>query len=378
MIIAFDVSHIRLHRAGLGRFSTLILRGLLSADHERHYLLHGWSADLDEATIRSFLQSNVRLSIAHVPRVFKRLYWNVLRTPKLETFIGPFDVFYSAEPLLPPLGKKRSIITFHDLAFKKFPQFFAERAVRKWNVLFQRAAEHADVIIVPSVSTHKDLMELMSVPQEKIHVVRPPVDPIFCQGLPAQCDTEVREKFSIPGEFILFVGTVEPRKNVARLVKAFEMFISTTKKAPSLVIVGQLGWLYQGVLKIINSSPACDKILLLNYVTDEDLHRLYRSASIFIFPSLYEGHGFPVVEAMASGLPVITSNNSSLREIGQGVALLIDPEDIMQMTEGLQTLYSDETLRREMSAKGLERAAQFSVKSSTDAILKIYTSLENR
>jgi glycosyltransferase involved in cell wall biosynthesis len=378
MTIAFDVSHIRRRRAGIGRLSMLLLRGLLSADQQREYLLHGWGPDLDDDTLRSFLQPNVRLATARVPGIVKRMYWNVLRIPRLETFTGHFDIFHGAEPLLPPVGNRRSIITVHDLAYKKFPHFFNTLNARKWDILYRRAILETDAVIVPSENTRNDLLEMFNIPSGKIQVVHPPINPIFSSTGSSEAKAEIRAKFSIPGQFILFVGTIEPRKNIARLVKAFEDFLRGNNAPVSLVIVGGAGWLYQDVMKTIETSAVRKNILLLDYVTDADLAELYRSAMMFVFPSLYEGHGFPVMEAMASGVPVITSNNSSLKEIGKDVALLIDAENTASITEALQRLYSDEGLRRQMTASGLERAAQYSVKNAVDVILRLYSSLEDR
>ncbi|HCV43265.1 MAG TPA: hypothetical protein DGH68_07250 [Bacteroidetes bacterium] len=376
MTIAFDVSHIRRQRTGIGRLATIQLQGLLSADRKRNYVLHGWSPDLDKETIQSFLQPNVRLSIAQIPGTIKRLYWNYLRIPPLSTLIGQFDVFHSAEPLMPPVGNKRSIITFNDSAYHKFPHFYNPRTAKKWDYLYRRSLRKADAVIVLSENTRTDLIEMMALPPERIHVVRPPTGPVFSEPRPPQDELDVREKFSLPDQFMLFVGTLEPRKNIPGLVRAFEMFLDAQNRSVSLVIVGRRGWLYEETLTTINTSRAREKILLLDYVTDADLGILYRLALMFVFPSFYEGHGYPVVEAMASGTPVITSNNSSLKEIGEGAALLADPESVVEICEAMQRLYSDENLRREMSIWGRQRASQFSVKSAVDGILHVYNSFE--
>jgi glycosyltransferase involved in cell wall biosynthesis len=375
MIIAYDVSHIRQQRAGIGRLAALQLRGLVSAGRQHTYVLHGWSPDLDEETIRSFINSNVRLSIARLPGIVKRLYWNYLRVPPLKTLIGEFDLFHSAEPLLPPLGGKRSIVSFNDSAYYKFPQFYRAGTARKWDYLYRRSLRRADAIMVLSENTRNDLIDIMALPSEKIHVVRPPTDPIFSTPRSEPHEALVRARLSLPDQFILFVGTIEPRKNIPTLVKAFEMFLDEHNSPVSLVIVGKRGWLSEGILAAIKMSPASAKILLLDYVTDTDLAVLYRLALMFVFPSLYEGHGYPVVEAMASGTPVITSNNSSLREIGEGAALLVDAEDVADISEGMHRLYVNEDMRRDMSGRGLQRATQFSVKNAVDSILRLYASL---
>lgn len=376
MIIAYDVSHIRRQRAGIGRLATIQLQGLLAADRQRTYVLHGWSPDLDIETIQSFQQPNVRFSVARLPGTIKRLYWNYLRIPPLPTLIGPFDVFHSAEPLMPPVGNRRSIVSFNDSAYFKFPHFYSRGTAEKWDRLYRRSLAKADAVIVLSENTKADLIEMMALPRQKIHVVRPPTDPIFSQSRSPQDEMRVRGKFSLPDQFLLFVGTLEPRKNIPRLVKAFEMFVCAQNRSVSLIIVGRRGWLYEDILATINASPARENIRLLDYVTDADLAILYRLALMFVFPSLYEGHGYPVVEAMTSGTPVITSNNSSLKEIAEGAALLVDPENVAAICEAMQRFSGDENLRRDMSMKGRQHAAQFSVKNAVDRILRVYTSFE--
>lgn len=376
MIIAYDVSHIRVRRAGIGRLATIQLQGLLSSDRRREYVLHGWAPDLDTEKIRTFLRDGVRLSVARIPGVIKRAYWNVLRVPPLETLIGPFDVFHGAEPLLPPVGKRKSIVTFNDSAYYKFPHFYSKGVARKWDYFYRRSLQLASAIIVLSENTRSDLVEMIDLPPERIHVVRPPTDPLFSAERSARDEEDLRRRLSLPEEFLLFVGTMEPRKNIPRLVKAFELFLDEGRNPVHLVIVGRRGWLYEDILGTIASSAVAERIHLLDYVADGDLAVLYRMALMFVFPSLYEGHGYPVVEAMASGTPVITSKTSSLKEIGEGAGLLVDPEDPRDIAGAMDRLYRDPRLREEMAARGRERAAQFSVENAVASVLGLYASLE--
>jgi glycosyltransferase involved in cell wall biosynthesis len=311
MIIAYDVSHIRRQRAGIGRLATIQLQGLLSSDRRREYVLHGWAPDLDTEKIRTFLREHVRLSIARIPGVIRRVYWNALRIPPLETLIGPFDIFHGAEPLLPPVGKRKSIATFNDSAYYKFPNFYSRGVAKKWDHFYRRSLRLASSVIVLSENTRSDLVEMIDLPPEKIHVVRPPTDPLFSPARVPQEEANLRRRLSLPDEFLLFVGTLEPRKNIPRLVKAFELFLDDRRKPVHLVVVGRRGWLYREILGTIASSRVTERIHLLDYIADGDLAVLYRMALMFVFPSLYEGHGYPVVEAMASGIPVITSKTSS-------------------------------------------------------------------
>lgn len=374
MIIAYDVSHIRKHRAGIGRLATIQLQGLLSAGTKHEFILHGWSPELDLETIRLFQRPNVRLSVAVLPGTIKRVYWNMLRFPPVSTFTGRFDIFHSAEPLLPPVGKAKTVAGFNDSAYYKFPHFYSTLTARKWDYLYRRALRRANAITVLSENTRTDLIEMMGLPPEIIHVVRPPTDPVFSTEIPSETMDGVRSKFSLPEQFVLFVGTLEPRKNIPGLVRAFERFYAEHPDT-ALVIVGRRGWLFQDILSTIEQSLVRRHIMVLDYVSDTELAVLYRLASMLVFPSFYEGHGYPVVEAMISGTPVITSNNSSLKEIGAGAALLVDPENIDDIAGAMHRVLTDHRLRAELVAQGRERAGRFTVQNAAQAILHVYDSL---
>lgn len=376
MIIAYDVSHIRRHRAGIGRLATIQLQGLLAATTRHEFILHGWSPELDLETIRSFKGKNVRLSVAVMPGTIKRFYWNLLRFPPVGTFIGKFDIFHSAEPLLPPVGRGKAVAGFNDSAYYKFPHFYNPITAKKWDYLYRRSLRCADAITVLSENTRNDLIEMMSLPPEIIHVVRPPTDPVFSGDISSEELASVRSKFSLPRDFVLFVGTLEPRKNIPRLVQAFEQF-NAEHPETALVIVGRKGWLFEEILSTIEGSPVRKKIMLLDYVSDTELAALYRLGSMLVFPSLYEGHGYPVVEAMVSGTPVVTSNNSSLKEIGEGAALLVDPENIADISGAMHRVYTDRMLRDELIGNGRERARRFTAGNAASAILHVYDTLEN-
>lgn len=374
--VVYDVSHIRRHRAGIGRLATTQLHGLLENDSQRTYVLCGWGSDLDVATIRALQRPRVRLALKEVPGFFKRMYWNYLRIPPLDTFVGSFDIFHASEPLLPPLPKHaKAVVGFNDSAYYKFPQFYNPATARKWDFLYRRALRRADAVLVLSENTKADLVEMIGFAPERVHVVRPPTDPMFFRKTSPADEDIVRKKFSLPEQFILFVGTLEPRKNIPRLVRSFELLCHSVKEPLSLVIVGRKGWLYEGILSTIRASAARERIRLLDYVDDTDLVVLYRLAMMFVFPSLYEGHGYPVVEAMVSGTPVITSDTSSLREIGAGAAMLVDPEHPEQIFKAMLELYQNPRLREQLSIKGKARAAEFTVEKAARAILGVYEHL---
>jgi glycosyltransferase involved in cell wall biosynthesis len=374
MKIAFDVSYVQKVRTGFGRYALELLRALLAADATKEFILHGWSFSLDLEEIARFRKQNTHLRVARIPGFVKRIYWNRLRFPQIERFVEKFDVFHGSDPLLPPMREKRGIATVHDLCQKRFPQFFEQRILRQEKFL-SRSLANAAAIIVPSHQTRNDLLEMFRLPEEKVHLVSAPVHPLFRPGSDESADQYTITKYRLKRPFALFVGTMEPRKNIVSLIKAFELLHRSGKIALSLVLAGKRGWLYQDIFKGIESSPVRSRIQYLEYVPDSELASLYRLAQLFVYPSVYEGYGFPVLEAMASGTPVITSNSSSLREIGLGAALLIDPGDVEELTHAMHMLIEDSTLHAELSFRGLQRVGRYSTKAASERLLGLYQSL---
>jgi glycosyltransferase involved in cell wall biosynthesis len=369
MKIAFDVSYVQHRRAGLGRYAVNVLDALLEYDRTNEYVLHGWSFGIDSAAIAARARARVSLSIGRIPGQFKRLYWNRIRFPSIEAFCGVTDIFHSMDPLLPRTTSAKTICTVHDIAYKKFPHLFEAR-VPAWDLFVKRSLRVADAIIVLSEHTKADLQEHFDVEVGKISVVPIPPAPIFHRSQDKNSAKGGREK-----PYLLYVGTIEPRKNIISIIKAFEILRQQQTKDVELVIAGKRGWLYDDVFEAIRSSPFSSSIHYLDFVSDEELARLYRSALAFVFPSHYEGFGSPIVEAMASGTPIITSNNSSLREIADGVALLVTPTAVDELAEAMRLLVEDEVRRVEMRQRGLQVVQRFTPEATAKAILRVYNSL---
>lgn len=374
MRIALDVAYIQTDRAGLGRFATEILRGLLAVGTGDEFILHGWSFSLDRTEIRKIGGSNVEYSLRGIPGVVKRQYWNRLSFPPIEAIIGKCDIFHSMDPFLPPLRYAKGIATVHDLSLRRFPAFF-DRSVLKWESHIQHSLERAAAILVPSGQTRDDLLEMYRVDPAKIHRVHVPVNPIFRQTPDPKSDECARTKFGITFPYVLFTGTLEPRKNVMRLVQAFRLVVNRTTLPIHLLLAGKRGWLYAGITDAIRNSEVRNRIRLLEYVSDIELASLYRQARVFAYPSLYEGHGFPVAEAMASGVPVVTSNSSSLRELASGAAVLVDPESVEDIAGAITGLLNDETQRMQWVGSGLERARSYSHAVAAEEVLHAYRSV---
>ena len=374
MRIGFDVSYIQKRCAGLGRYSAELLRALLAADKENEYILHGWSWSLDKDMLGLFAQPNVRMKWDRVPGPVKRFYWNVTRVPDIRVFTGAIDIFQSMDPFLPPSGKNRTVATVHDLAQLKFPDLFG-RSVHRWGRFLGASLGRADAILVPSESTARDVAGMLRIPGERIHIVRPPVSPVFRAEASPDADRAVLSRWAVTQPYALFVGTLEPRKNVPALIAAFERHHARCRSDLHLVIIGRKGWLHGDTMTSILTSRLKTRIRHLDFVPDIDLAALYRQARCFVYPSLYEGHGSPVAEAMASETPVITSANSSLKEIGEGVARLVDPGNVDEIADAITDLRNDDAQCRSRALAGRERVKRFDHRTCADTLLGLYHSV---
>jgi glycosyltransferase involved in cell wall biosynthesis len=288
--------------------------------------------------------------------------------------LGRLDVFHSCDPFVPPMKKCLGIVTVHDLSQKKFPRFF-ERRVLRWDRYLRDSLQRAAAVVVPSNSTKNDLLEMFNVTEEKVHVVPTPVNASFRREPILGFDGHVGEKFRLESPFALSVGTLEPRKNILSVVRAFELVHRAHNTPLRLVLVGKRGWMYQEIFEAIRASPVGGLVRYLGYISDDELASVYRQAQVFVYPSFYEGYGFPVLEAMVSGTPVVTSRNSSLEEIAQGAAFLIDPRSTEELANAMYTLSEDSSRRSELIFAGLQRARQCSPQIASARILRIYESL---
>lgn len=286
--------------------------------------------------------------------------------PKADKLIGGCDVFWSPHMVNVALSRNvRHVITVHDLAFERYPEFFSREKLwwHRYLMIPRRQLASADHLIAVSHSTKHDLGNLYGIPKERIGVIYPGVGNEF---LPLEKTNprlyEVKKKYRLPEHFILYFGTLEPRKNITGLIKAFGILKSYQLSAKSykLVIAGTKGWLCRDIFKTAKISSYSDDIVFTGFVADEDKPALYNLAEAFVYPSFFEGFGFPPLEAMACGVPVVTSNRSSLPEVCGNAAILIDPYRPSEMAEAISTLLSGARAKEMMVGRGIERTKMFS------------------
>ena len=275
-----------------------------------------------------------------------------LRTIKPDLLIQPYG-FCSETTSIPQL------LVLHDLAFKHFPQFIPKHHLYYYRAFTQRFLNKAKKILTVSEFSKNDIINQYGISPEKIAVVYSAAKNCFHRIELAE-QQKIKNKYADGKEYFLFTGGIHPRKNLMNLLKAFSLFKKWQRSNMKLLVAGRLAWQYDTVLEKLKSYKYKDDVVLLNYLSEETLAKITASAYAMVFPSLFEGFGVPVIEAMQCGIPVITSNTSSLPEIGADAALYADPTDPESIAKQMLDLYKDETLRSKITQEGLQHAMKFS------------------
>ena len=353
---------------GVGRYTSNLCRSISkSKDGNDYYFylpglnsgFYGKDENGDQLREkRIFLQNNTL-----------RILWEQILLP-IKIKKDRLDLFHYTDHAMSLIQREQPIvITVHDIAYIRFPDLLNKsRQVYKKYILYS-SIKKADVIIADSHSTRRDIVEFFNVDEKKIKVVHLGVESRF---RPISNVEDYRTKNNLPSKMILNIGTLEPRKNVVTLIKAFKKLHERGLKDYVLVIAGEKGWLYKRIFEEIKSSGVEQSIRLLGVARDEDLPLLYNCADLFVYPSLYEGFGLPPLEAMACGVPVVTSNTSSLPEVVGNAGIMVDPHDINSLSEAMANVLKDKELKHRMSRDGLKRSKMFTWEKTVKKVLEVY------
>lgn len=363
MRIGIDARLVYYSEAGITQYTLRLIQGLAEIDRENEFII---------------LQSRKdKHTIVNKPN-FKRVS---LWTPshhrfeqyalRLEISSLNLDVLHSPD-FIPPFHRNcQSIITIHDLAFLIYPHFLTKDSARYYGQIDQ-AVKRTDHIIAVSESTKQDIIRLLGVPEHKITVIYESAHPIYRPINDQEVLKQTKNKYRIPSDFILFVSTIEPRKNLPTLLKAYRQLLDNYKADAKLVVVGRRGWLSEDVFILVDKLDLAKDVLFLGRVPAEDLLYLYNAAKLLVQPSFYEGFGLPPLEAMACGTPVVVSNVSSLPEVVGDAGLLVDPTDVSELAVAIWRVLTDQALRADLIAKGLKRAQCFSWEKMARQTLQLY------
>jgi glycosyltransferase involved in cell wall biosynthesis len=355
MLIGIDASRAAIaRRTGTETYSLNLIRALigLGAGHQFRLYTNGAGGvpGITEASGTSY-------DIYNIP--FPRLWTHARLSAEMVT--RPPDVLFVPSHVLPLVHPKRSVVTVHDLGYRYYPQAHRtrDRLYLDWSTRWN--AQQAASVIADSLATKGDLVRAYGVDAAKIQVVYLGRDEAFNRVRDESVLAGARERYGIAGRYLLYVGTLQPRKNLARVIDAFgRLAADPTTEDIRLVLAGKRGWLYDDLFAQVARLGLEGRVLFPGYVENADLPALFSGAAAFVFPSLYEGFGIPVLEAGACGVPVITSNTSSLPEVAGDAALLVDPHDVDAIADAMYRLMTDEALRAELARRGQENVKRFS------------------
>ncbi|MDP1883792.1 MAG: glycosyltransferase family 1 protein [Candidatus Moranbacteria bacterium] len=371
---------------GVEEYTFNLLTNLFRLDTRNEYVLF-FNSFRSEAVDFSWIKEfpNVSLKKFSWPnKLLNFLFW-YLDWPKIDKLIGGTDVFFMPNIIFGSVSRNtKLVLTIHDLSFARYPETFSWK--RRWWHIFinpRKMCLRADRVIAVSDSSAQDVAKLFRIRQEKIRIVHSGLSEKF-KVLDRNNGEliRVKEKYSLPYKFILFLGTIEPRKNIAAIVAAYSQLQKDAAGAGQeeiakygLVIAGSDGWLNGEIFAEINASKFRDKIIVAKFINEADKAYVMNLASLFVYPSVFEGFGFPPLEAMACGVPVITSNNSSLPEIVGNGGIMIDPHKPDELCRAMKEVIMDKGLRDDLVAKGFVQAKNFNWSKTAEEFLKMANKL---
>ncbi|HEY0071283.1 MAG TPA: glycosyltransferase family 1 protein [Chloroflexia bacterium] len=391
MKIALDYTTGIYPGAGIARYTRSLVGALAELDAENSYRLFYAARGLPRPTpetrqAAALFRRHPNFRPARVPVSVREMFalWQRLRAPvPVDLFTGRIDLLHSPDFVSPPHIGGKDVITVHDLSFMVVPECAEPKLAAFLGKAVPRAVRRADHIIAVSRQTRDDLVRLLDVPPSKVTVAYNGVDERFVPGASPGKAADLRKSLGLPGRFILHIGTLEPRKNLARLVEAYGLLLKRAEAGDGsslrdvgLVLAGRRGWLYEPVLAAAEGvNAAGGRVVLVDFVRDDDLPTLYNLADGFAYPSLYEGFGLPAAEAMACGVPTLVSRDGALAEVVGDAALKVDAHSVEAIAGGLEKLLADEGLRRRLSDAGPGQVSRFTWQAAARTVLDVYKGL---
>lgn len=354
--------------AGIGRYTYNLVKTLSEIDSQNSYLLYGRKFFFPfRKNAPPLAGKNFVYRMDH----FKR---------GCERAIGPVDIYHAPAPEVLEWNGIKTVVTVHDLVHKAFAQAHTADTISRTENNLQRIVARADRIICCSQSTLNDLNQHFSVSPLKVKLIYQGVDKNIFYPIDEKESAQAEDfltSLRIRGPFILFVGTIEPRKNLANLLRAVALLKQKAKFSGQLVVVGMKGWMSEDIAGLIKQCQISDQVVLAGYITNDQLRYLYNKTEVFVFPSFYEGFGFPIVEAFSCGAAVVTSNVSSCPEIASDAAFTVDPKSPQAIFEAIHEILDDKTLRASLKTRGLKRAEDFSFVKTAQETAEVYLSLKS-
>lgn len=364
---------------GTGEYLQNLLINLAKIDAENEYILFlNYIRNRHHATVKNYVGKNFHEKVCRIPWQFVRSLFEQVHLP-IELLVGRVDIFHGTDFMIPRQISGRSLVTIHDLMYLNYPEFLEPEWVKSYKRDVKWSLKRADLIVVESNFVKDDIFKNFNIPKNKVRVIYNGIGGHFRvrKDLPKE---HIMKKYNIKYPYILFVGTLEPKKNLVRLVEAFSQLLRSQTRKFNLVLAGSKGCLNyrEKIEQKIKDLNLEKEVILTGYIQDEDLPKLYASAELFVFPSIFEGFGIPPLEAMASGLPVIASNAASLPEVVGDAGILVNPFSTEAIAKAISSCLSDDKLTKILIHKGLKRAKLFSWEVTARQTLALYKELAER
>ncbi len=365
--------------SGIAGYTASLLKALIAEDDDNQYRLFYNSFSNIQTRMNSWSSSRTQIvSTAWPNKLFNYFGQKILAQPKLDSKLGPIDLFWSPHFNFTRLNKKtKHVLTIHDLSFMRYPAFFNRRK-NFWHqaINLPKLVESCQALVAVSENTRQDIIELLKLPADKVHLIYSGLDKI--KKIPSQTETDdFLKKHQLKPNFILYLGNIEPRKNISGLIYAYNLLRDHNVRLvdTQLVLAGATGWKNRAIFQARENSPYREDIKFIGYVDQADKEILYRQAIVLTYPSFYEGFGFPPLEAMARLLPVITSNVSSLPEVVEAAALTVNPYDVNDLAKAMELLIYDQALRSDLIIKGQLQAEKFQWSKTARDYLQLFNNL---
>jgi glycosyltransferase involved in cell wall biosynthesis len=365
--IAIDAHSVGTGLAGNESYITNLIEALAEIDTRNCYTLYVTKPQAIDRFRGRWSHVNVRLTLPHTPLI------RIPLTLSAELRRHPVDLLH-VQFTAPPMAPCPLVVSIHDLSFEHLPETFTRRGRTQLRFTVRRTARNAAQLITISESSRRDIVDTYGIRPERVTVTPLAAPSHFAPVLDAAILARIREQYGIRGDYILGVGSIQPRKNLVRLIDSYARLQASRgeERLPKLVLVGKKAWLFGETLRAVEDRGLADNIIFTGYVPESDLPALYSGALCFVYPSYFEGFGLPPLEAMQCGTPVLTGNRTSLPEVVGDAAVMVDPFDVDEIGAALSRLIDSSELRSTLRAKGLVHARKFSWRETAKLTLVVY------
>lgn len=360
MIIGVDIrSLLERYQGGVSQYTNSLLRALLMRNRTHHYVLFSNSWRVSNSRFSYWEQLGAKIVWLRIPNKIFNLALISGLGPEIDSLLGGVDVFWAPNLQFLSLSRHcKSVITCHDLSFERYPEFLSLRR-RLWHKVVRpkRLYNTFNKIVAVSEATADDLMDLYSIPSSKIEVIHSGIN---ADKVTEQDMIRCKDRYKLPRSFVLTLGTLEPRKNLLGILQAYDFVVRTRNISEDLVVIGAKGWKYKDVEETWQRLSSRKRIHFYGYVNDRDRASFYALSRVFVWPSFYEGFGFPPLEALVQNIPVIVGHHSSFPETVGTASLMVDPYNVLSISEALEALLFDVELREELKKRGQAVQKNFS------------------